>query len=79
MSALKFIGRLGLSKTLNAREDFYPASHTRFLGYSEDKFFEKGTYSKLEGESSNVNMDITANYSLLSDKHQLFLNLNYKM
>ena len=76
---LKFIGRLGLSKTLNAREDFYPASHTRFLGYSEDKFFEKGTYSKLEGESSNVNMDITANYSLLSDKHQLFLNLNYKM
>ena len=79
LTALKFIGRLGLSKTLNAREDFYPASHTRFLGYSEDKFFEKGTYSKLEGESSNVNMDITANYSLLSDKHQLFLNLNYKM
>ena len=79
LTALKFIGRLGLSKTLNAREDFYPASHTRFLGYSEDKFFEKGTYSKLEGESSNVNMDITANYSLLLDKHQLFLNLNYKM
>ena len=24
-------------------------------------------------------MDITANYSLLLDKHQLFLNLNYKM
>ena len=79
LTALKFIGRLGLSKTLNAREDFYPASHTRFLGYSEDKFFEKGTYSKLEGESSNVNMDITANYSLLLDKHQIFLNLNYKM
>ena len=79
LTALKFIGRLGLSKTLNAREDFYPASHTRFLGYPEDKFFEKGTYSKLEGESSNINMDITANYSLLLDKHQLFLNLNYKM
>ena len=24
-------------------------------------------------------MDITANYSLLLDKHQIFLNLNYKM
>ena len=47
LSALKFIGRLGLSKTLNAREDFYPASHTKFLGYSEDKFFEKGTYLSL--------------------------------
>lgn len=79
LPSLKFVGRVGLSKTLNGREDFYPATHTMFLGYSEDKFFEKGLYSKMNGESSSVDMDITANYSLLMDKHQLFLNLNYNM
>ena len=79
LTSLKLVGRLGVSKNLNGREDFYPASHTMFLGYSEDKFFEKGLYSKLNGESSSVDMDITANYSLLLNKHQIFLNLNYNL
>ena len=79
LESLKFVGRLGLSKNLSSREDFYPAAHTAFLKYSEDKFFEKGTYGKQEGESSSIDMDITANYSLILDKHQIFLNVNYNM
>ena len=79
LESLKFVGRLGLSKNLSSREDFYPAAHTAFLGYSEDKFFERGLYSKQNGESSSVDMDITANYSLILDKHQIFLNVNYNM
>ena len=76
---LKLIARLGLSKRINGREDFYPASHTKFLGYSEERFFEKGSYSQMEGENSSVNIDLTANYSLLINKHQLFLNAGYSM
>ena len=76
---LKLVGRLGVSKRTNGREDFYPASHTKFLGYSEDRFFEKGTYSQLDGESSSINLDLTANYSLLIHKHQLFFNAGYSL
>ncbi len=74
---LKLTGRLGMSKTQSGREDFYPAAHTKFIGYPEERFFEKGTYDKGEGESSSVRADLTANYSLLTEKHQLFLNAGY--
>jgi TonB-linked SusC/RagA family outer membrane protein len=76
---LKLIGRLGLSKTNNGREDFYPASHTYFLGYTDDQFFERGSYSKLNGESSSVTADITANYSLLFGKNQLLMNAGWNL
>ncbi len=79
LESLKMIGRLGLSKTFNKREDFYPASHTYFLGYSEDRSFEKGNYSKADGESSSVSADVTANYSLLLNKNQLFFNVGWSM
>lgn len=58
---------------------FLPGSTHQIPGVSGRQIFEKGLYSKLEGESSHINLDMTANYSLLLDKHQLFLNLNYKM
>lgn len=79
LKALKLIGRLGLSKTLNGRDDFYPASHSRFLNYSEDRFFEKGLYQKTAGQSSYVLADVTANYSLLLGKHQMYLNAGWNM
>lgn len=75
--SLKLIGRLGLSKTQDGREDFYPAQHSMFLNYSDDRFFEKGLYHKTEGQNSGINADITANYSLLLDKHQLFFNAGW--
>ncbi|MDD6507682.1 MAG: SusC/RagA family TonB-linked outer membrane protein [Prevotellaceae bacterium] len=77
LPTLKLMGRLGLSKTENNREDFYPASHTMFLDYSDDRFFEKGSYSKLNGESSSFTADITANYSLQIKKHGIYLNAGW--
>lgn len=71
---LKLTGRLGLTKNISRRDDFYPASHTRFLSYSDSRFFEKGSYTKTNGESSSVNADITASYSLLAGLHQLYVN-----
>lgn len=79
LKSLKLIGRLGLSKTISKREAFYPASHTKFLNYGEDKFFEKGEYTMGDSESSSYSADITANYSLLVNKHQIYLNAGYSM
>ncbi|MEY8686714.1 SusC/RagA family TonB-linked outer membrane protein [Bacteroides sp. AN502(2024)] len=77
--SLKLMGRVGLSKTLNRREDFYPASHTSFWGYSEERAFEKGSYSKSDGENTFVSADVTANYSLFLNKNQLFFNAGWNI
>lgn len=79
LEALKLRGRLGLTKIFNKREDFYPASHTYFLGYSKERTFEKGQYSKANGESSSISADLTANYSLYLKKHQLLVNAGWSM
>ena len=79
LETLKIRGRLGLTKIFNKREDFYPASHTYFLGYSEERTFEKGQYSKSNGESSSISADLTANYSLYLKKHQLLVNAGWSM
>ncbi|WP_281644483.1 SusC/RagA family TonB-linked outer membrane protein [Bacteroides zoogleoformans] len=79
VESLKLTGRLGLSKTFNRREDFYPASHTSFLGYSEERSFDKGSYSKADGESSSISADLTANYSLFLNKNHLFFNAGWNM
>lgn len=76
---LKLTGRLGLTKNISRRDDFYPASHTRFLSYSDSRFFEKGSYTKTNGESSAVNADITASYSLLAGLNQLYINAGWSI
>ena len=79
LKSLKLIGRLGVTKSSNIREDFYPASHTYFLDYSDERFFEKGSYDKATGETSSVSADVTANYSLLAGKNSLFINAGWNM
>lgn len=79
LKSLKLIGRFGMSKTISRGETFYPASHTNFLNYTDSQFFEKGSYTKTDGESSSISADLTANYSLVLDKHQIFLNAGYSI
>ena len=79
LKTLKLIGRFSLAKTISKSETFYPASHTKFLNYSEERFFEKGEYGMGNGESSSYSADLTANYSLLLNKHQLYLNAGYSI
>lgn len=79
LESLKLVGRLGLSKRQNVREDFYPASHTKFLNYTDDRFFERGTYNKTDSESHSIRTDLNLNYSLLAGAHQLFLNAGYNL
>ncbi|MBA6152044.1 SusC/RagA family TonB-linked outer membrane protein [Gelidibacter gilvus] len=74
MEALKLVGRLGLSRTQNTRDDFYPASHTRFANWDENRFFERGSYDKSLGENSNIRFDLNTHYSHRKGKHQLFVN-----
>lgn len=79
LSNLKFIARLGLTKKQSNHEEFYPAQHTRFLNYSEDQFFKRGSYTKGDGESSSVRIDLMANYSLSLSRNLLYFNMGWNV
>lgn len=71
---LKLTGRLGVTKYINQSDNFRPASHTDFINYGTDELFKKGSYTKLNGESMNINGDLGVNYSIQFNKHLLFFN-----
>ena len=76
---LKVTGRLGLTKRQATREDFYPASHTRFLEYEDEDYFKRGSYYKNNEESHSISSDINLNYSFLKGAHQLFFNAGWSI
>ena len=76
---LRFTARLGYTFKDNRREDFYPGDHTRFNDWTGDRYFQRGSYSITNGESNNLNIDLTANYSHQWGKHQLLGNAAYSL
>lgn len=79
LETLKATGRLGLTKRQSSREDFYPASHTKFLEYDDEDFFKRGSYYENNSNSYSISSDINLNYSLLKERHQLFLNAGWSI
>ena len=76
---LKVVGRLGLSKKETGHEEFYPASHTKFINYTEEQFFKRGSYTKDDGEFMTVRMDITANYNFAIANQQFYFNAGFNL
>lgn len=76
---LKLVARLGLNKTDTNHEEFYPASHTKFINFTEKQFFKRGSYTKKDGESTALRMDLTANYNLSISKHLFYLNAGFNL
>lgn len=76
---LRFTARLGYTFKDNRREDFYPGDHTNFNDWTGDRYFQRGSYSITNGESNNLNIDLTANYSHQWGKHQLLGNAAYSL
>ena len=76
---LRFTARLGYTHQNNKREDFYPGDHTRFNDWTGDRYFQRGSYAISNGETSNLSVDITGNYSHTWDKHLLLANAAYSL
>jgi TonB-linked SusC/RagA family outer membrane protein len=71
---IRVIGRVGVSGTENGSEVFYPGSNTRFLSFTGDNLFLKGTFDKGNGKSSSISGDLNVNYSKEWGRHSLFTN-----
>ncbi len=72
---LKIVARIGFSNTMSGAEQFLPGSHTRFIGYTGDNLFLKGSYDMTNSKASMVSGDLFMNYSKNWGKHSLFTNI----
>ncbi len=76
---LRFTGRFGYTYQTNRREDFYPGDHTMFAEWTGDSYYQRGSYSITDGESSTTSVDITANYTGQFGKHMLLANAAWSL
>jgi TonB-linked outer membrane protein, SusC/RagA family/TonB-dependent outer membrane receptor, SusC/RagA subfamily, signature region len=71
---LKLIGRLGLTKNQSTREDFYPANHTHFANYEDEKFL-KGVHTINRWEITFCKGRFKPKLLFPQRKNQLYLNV----
>lgn len=78
---LKATARIGFTHRTDESDVFYPRDHTMFrnIDADDEAFFERGQYTKTNGKSSNLSVDLAVNYSKIWDKHVLFANGQWSM
>lgn len=76
---LKAIARVGVTTQRDEAERFYPANHTRFADYSEDKFLRRGSYQQNRGKYTSLSGDLTLQYSQQIRKHFLLANFAFSI
>jgi TonB-linked SusC/RagA family outer membrane protein len=76
---LKLISRFGFSQKQDDREDFYPANHTRFTGWTGDQFYKRGSYNINSGVSRYFKPDVTLNYNKQAGKSMILFNAGWNM
>lgn len=54
---------MGLTKQLDRGDNFLPADHTNFVTLTGDNLYRRGTYSRMDGRSSNVDANVVATYA----------------
>ena len=79
IESFRMSGRVGYTYQTNKREDFYPGDHTRFVDWTGDQYYLRGSYSITDGESATLSSDITANYTGQFGKHMILANAAWSL
>ena len=74
LESLKAVGRFGISQQRDNGDDFYPATHSKFVDYNENDYLLRGEYTLETGKSSSVSGDLNLNFNKNIGKHYLFAN-----
>lgn len=74
LESLKAVGRFGISQQRDNGDDFYPATHSKFVDYNESDYLLRGEYTLETGKSSSVSGDLNLNFNKNIGKHYLFAN-----
>lgn len=77
---LKATGRFGITEKRIRADEFYPANHLKFRGFSGDEMFRKGSYKINEGDDKKLSGDFNTQFSkVLANKHYLFANAGFNL
>lgn len=81
--ALRLRAQLGISKLSRSSDYYLPANHSSFekTAYeSGDGFFRKGIYDYMTGEETNIDANVTLNYSkTFNNVHQVYVGIDGSM
>lgn len=70
-------GGAGIIGNMNYEDNFKPAEHSSFAGYSDADLFRKGSYAYTNGKDFNYTVNLSANYSnLFAGVHSLYVGAN---
>ena len=73
-------GQFGISSNIGTSDKFLPAAHSAFAKYTGDDIMRKGSYTKGDSHTNNIDGNITLSYNkLFADKHLLYVGLNYEI
>ncbi len=79
LDGLKAVGRIGITTQRSTGDIFYPANHTKFSDWTDDRFLRRGSYQENNGKYTNLNGDLTLQYSKTFDKHLLMANFAFSV
>jgi len=78
LEELFFRGSAAITNDITNSDNFKPAKHSDFAGYSDADLFRKGSYAYSSGKTFNYAISLSANYSkLIAEKHSLFAGVNF--
>jgi TonB-linked SusC/RagA family outer membrane protein len=70
----KLVGRFSFTNGTNGSDVFYSSKHSKFLNYTADNFYTKGSYDKTVGTSSAYSSDLYLNYNKTFGRNMIFVN-----
>jgi len=80
IEGFKLSGRASIDRQYSGDEVFYPANHTRFVGFtSADQILRRGQYTYGDGSQFSLSGDINAGYARNFGKHFVMGNFNWSI
>lgn len=77
---LKATLRFGITEKRTSADEFYPANHLKFMNYSGEDFFRKGSYQVNNGHQKKLSGDFNVRYSTqIKEHHYVFANVGFNL
>lgn len=77
VESLLLRGGLGVTSANNDADNFKPAEHSSFAGYSDADVFRKGSYEYGNGKSFSYTANLSASYARLFAEHRIYAGVNF--
>lgn len=80
LQGLKATLRFGITEKRTKADEFYPANHLKFIDYTGEDLFRKGSYQANTGNMKKLSGDFNVRYSTsFKENHYIFANVGMNL